>query len=355
MASRSSDPRDPPAAAPRHPGARIGSFAARLVSVTVACWLVGRGVGWSDVANSLRRARLSLLGATVLLNVLMMTVKAIRLRLLLGGRASVATCFAANLSGSALNNLTPFRGGDVARLWMLEVHAGVTKTSAAVIALAEHIFELLALSVLACLAAASIHTQGWAVSSAAALLFAMVIAVLIVGHAGRHPPGSESEAPQGKGRLWRLLHRRVQPAAAVLRSRKTVAAALALSLLSCLIEARMVTLTGDAVGLKTGTALALVVLFGINVAMAVPALPASAGVFEAGATLVLMRAGVVRDRALAFAILYHLVQVVPVTLAGGILILRNGFTLRGLRQGPGGRAVDSLDPVLATRAREEAP
>jgi uncharacterized membrane protein YbhN (UPF0104 family) len=333
--------------------ARRASVAVRLVIMTAACWSVGRGIAWSEVAGTLKHARLPLLGATVALNGLMMFVKAIRLRVLLNGRASVARCFLTNLTSSALNNVTPLRGGDVGRLWTLKLHAGVTKTFAAVITIAEHIVELLALSVLACAAAASIHNQRWAVSAGAALSVATVSAIVLVGYAGRHPPTTATDARGGVKRMWRLLRERVQPAAAILGLPRTVTAAIALSFLSCIVEARMVMLTSEAVGQPTGMALALVVLLGINVAMALPSLPASAGVFEAGAILVLMRAGVAKDRALAFAIVYHLVQVVPVTLVGGIAVLRSGLTLSRLAPATHGPAVERFKPVLAARTTED--
>ena len=92
----------------------------------------------------------------------------------------------------------------------------------------------------------------------------------------------------------------------------------------------MVVLTARAIGLPMTPPFAIHVLLGLNAALALPSMPASAGAFEAGVTLVLILAGVPKGQAVAFAVLYHLVQVIPVTVAGVAVISRVGFTLRGL-------------------------
>jgi uncharacterized membrane protein YbhN (UPF0104 family) len=66
--------------------------------------------------------------------------------------------------------------------------------------------------------------------------------------------------------------------------------------------------------------LATVVLFGINLALALPLTPAGAGPFESAAAAVLILAGVGKGPAVAFAILYHAVQVIPVTIIGGTIL-----------------------------------
>src|SRR5579871_1102864 len=92
----------------------------RVVVVGGALLYVARGVAWTQVGKILQGANLALLLAVVALNACMMTLKAVRLQLLLTSTASLKACFLAKLTASAINNVVPFRGGDVARLWMLE-------------------------------------------------------------------------------------------------------------------------------------------------------------------------------------------------------------------------------------------
>jgi uncharacterized membrane protein YbhN (UPF0104 family) len=61
----------------------------------------------------------------------------------------------------------------------------------------------------------------------------------------------------------------------------------------------------------------LLVLMAVNLALVVPfAPPANLGSLEVGATLALMESGVPKERALAFALVYHLLQVIPIGFAG---------------------------------------
>jgi len=60
---------------------------------------------------------------------------------------------------------------------------------------------------------------------------------------------------------------------------------------------------------------ALFVLLAVNIAIAVPS-PGNAGTLELGAVLALQAVGVDHNRALAFALLYHSGQVLPVVLLG---------------------------------------
>lgn len=70
----------------------------------------------------------------------------------------------------------------------------------------------------------------------------------------------------------------------------------------------------------------LAVLVGINLAITPPSTPAQFGAYEAGAAIALTIFGVPAEEAVAFALLYHVVHWVPITLAGGVLWLRGQRT-----------------------------
>jgi hypothetical protein len=245
--------------------------------------------------------------------------------------------------------VTPFRGGDFARVWMLERHAGVSKSAAAVVAVVEQLFEAIALSAMTAIAVCLVPGQRWAVLAAPTVLVLSVAILLVAGRAasaaGAAPPGPEP------GRVAALLARvrhHVGPAVRVLREGRVTGISLALSVVDWILEASMVVLCARAIALPIPVPLAFVVLLGINAAMLLPSMPASAGAFEAGATLVLVLAGISKHSAVAFALLYHLVQVVPVTLAGLLVSIRVGFTLSGLPARPA-RASSSSTPTRPAR------
>jgi glycosyltransferase 2 family protein len=301
----------------------------RLAVMVAALLFLARGVAWRDVAEVLRSASVPLLAAVVALNAGMMVLKAVRLRLLLGEIPSLTSCLLAKLTASAINNVVPFRGGDVARLWMLERHARISKSAASAVAIIEGLFELLSLAAIASVAAWMTSGQRWAIVAAPIACVAAAISLaalkrLQVGPVGTGQPAAAK--PWWPGWLARLVGR-MQPGTRVLRRTGTIPRALGLSFAVWGVEITMVMLCARSIRLPMGPALAAVTLLGINLALALPSMPASAGAFESGALVVLMMAGVDKGTGVAFALLYHLVQVIPVTLVGLGIVAKAGVTL----------------------------
>jgi uncharacterized membrane protein YbhN (UPF0104 family) len=302
---------------------------------------LARGVVWADVLDSLHDANLALLGLVVAANAAMMAVKAIRLDVLLGGRPRFWSCLLVKVTASAINNVAPLRSGDVARVWMLERQAGIPKPAAAAVAIVEMLLELAALAAIGIGAALRVPGQRWATGISPALFVGAVGGLFVLRRAGRATPPSPSAArsvppPSGIRGRFVALRARMAPGVVALTDGRTAALAVALSFLAWALEAIMVLLCARAVHLPIGVPLALLVLLAINVALVFPSLPAGAGAFEAAVAVVLTLGGIAKGPAVAFAILYHLVQVLPVTVAGAWIILRVGVTLGGLPAAFGG-------------------
>ena len=308
---------------------RAGLVALRLAVVGAAFLFLLKGVAWTEVTGTLRSTNVLLLLGVVAINGCMMVVKASRLRLLLERGPSFKSCFLAKLTTSAINNVVPFRGGDVARVWMLERHARITKAAAAAVAVVEAIFELISLAIVALVGALALHQQRWAVGTASIILSAAVVGVWSVKRMNRNRTVTIGDARPTTGLLGaiRRFSERVEPGVRALRKPQTVAVGMALSIGDWVLEMAMVMLCARAIHLSIGPALAAVTLLGINLAIALPSMPASAGAFESGATLVLVLSGIPKGPAVAFALLYHVVQVIPVTLAGLAVASRAGVTL----------------------------
>ncbi len=335
------------------------SLAARLAVVAAAFWFVLRGVNGAVVGATLRHARPGPLVAVVALNAVVMGVRAVRLRLLLRGAAGLLACWLAKLTASAMNNVIPLRGGDMARLWMLQRHAGISKTGAAAVAVVEGLFDMATLGGLALIAAAGLRTQHWAVGAAAVLGPGAAQLIGLSRRLGRRESASVQDAGRWRRAFIRLAAR-VEPGVRALRQPGVISRVAATSLLSWMVELCMVVVCARAVHLPIGPRLAAVVLLAINVAMAVPSSPAGAGAFEGAVVVVLTLAGIDKSSALAFAVLYHLVQVVPVTVAGTLVVWRAGLTLDRLpadrsdgadRDRGGGRD----QPVTSAMARPSQP
>jgi len=307
-------------------------FVLRAALPAGALALALRGVAWPAVTETLRGATVVPLLALVAVNGLLMTVKGARLRWLLGRAASLRCCLLAKLTASAMNSVVPFRGGDLARLWMLERHARISKTVAAAVAVVESLFELAALASVALVGALLSHQRWAALASAVLASLAAVLIAVARGLARRPTPAPGGAAVDRSWRLrWRRLRARIQPGLGPLGAPGVLGRVLAASLTTWTLEILMLVLCARALHLPIGPALAAVVLLAINLALAVPSAPAGAGAFEGAVVVVLTLAGVAKPAAVAFALLYHLIQVVPVVLAGALVVWRSGLTLERLR------------------------
>jgi len=298
----------------------------RGLTLAAAVVFLVRGVRWHDMTDTIRRAGFLLPSIVVAMNACMMSLRALRLRTLLERKLSFASGFVALLTSSAINNVTPFRGGNVARLWMLERASGVTKSGAIAISVVENLIEVVVLAAMGFAASWFAAGQRWATLATPAV-FALAIALLVLLRftAGRASDAT-SAAPNPTCRAgWRQRLRefllRSAPGFRALCQPGVPARALLLSLVAWTCETVMIVLAARAMGLQVSFPLAIVVLLGINLAMALPSTPAGAGPFEGATVAVLMFAGVGKGQALAFALFYHAIQVIPVTVAGVAVLL----------------------------------
>jgi hypothetical protein len=298
----------------------------RGLTLAAALVFLVRGVRWHDMTDTMKRAGFLLPSVVLGMNACMMSLRALRLRILLERRLSLASSFASLLTSSAINNLTPLRGGNVARLWMLERASGVTKSAAMAVTAVENLIEVSVLAAMGFAASWFVAGQRWATLATPAVFAVAVGLLVLLRFTAGHTVDATCEACDPTVRAgWRQrLHQfllRTAPGFRALCQPGAPARALLLSLLAWTCETAMIVLAARAMGLQISFPLATVVLLGINLAMALPSTPASAGPFEGATVAVLMFAGVGKGPALAFALFYHALQVIPVTVAGVAALL----------------------------------
>ena len=107
-----------------------------------------------------------------------------------------------------------------------------------------------------------------------------------------------------------------------------VAAMAVLAFAGWTAEMLMLHLVLGAVGLPSSAGVAALIVIGINVATAMPGVPANLGTFEAGVVFALAESGVGSDMALSFALLYHGLHMGPTVLVGGL-----SWTIRSVLKG----------------------
>ena len=124
---------------------------------------------------------------------------------------------------------------------------------------------------------------------------------------------------------------RVQRGLVACSEAKALGYSLAASLAAWGLEINVTALSMRAAGLHLPIAASIVVLIAVNLALALPFAPGNLGTLELGATLALLEFGIRKEQALAFALCYHSLQVIPIVIMGFLLVSR-GFPEQGARQ-----------------------
>ncbi len=287
------------------------STALRLIAAAVviaACLWFVRQIDLPVLGQALLRASLPWVAVAALLNFAQMLFRAWRLQALLRPVRTVGfgRLVRYGFAAAAATNLLPARAGEVLRVWLLKAREGIPATTSVAVALMEKVFDLVTLLVLVAplplLLPRLGQRFGW--------LFSLLVGtlVLLLGLAlwvARRRSGSEES----------LLGRFVL-GTRVLQGGRPLGVTLATSLAVWLTDAAEVLLILLALRIEVPAAAALLVLLTLNLAITLPSTPAQIGAFEGGAAWALVWLGVPKEAALAFALVYHVMQVVPVTLVG---------------------------------------
>ncbi len=306
---------------------RIVTLAVVVGSLIVAV----RGVSIRQLVGILRTTHLrALLAAVPPLLGVRMAVRAARFVAVLGPtKMPFRTVVSRLILAQAANDVLPLRAGEIVKTREF-VTAGHPLRAVLAAQGAEKLVELITLTLLCAPA-------------------------LAADFGGRTPLWALSLVVAGAASLLGWVGRRFQIGT------RRLARAFAWSLAADGVEIALVAATLQSVGLTPEILTILSVLAAVNLAIALPSLPGHVGTMEAGAALGLVALGVRHDQALAFALVYRVVEWAPATLAGGIVWVCRGLS-RIARDGPqpqvrlragatGDAAVNAPSPPDALRAR----
>jgi uncharacterized membrane protein YbhN (UPF0104 family) len=287
--------------------------AATLVAVALLCVVFVRRLDLGRLGAALASASLPLVALATAVNLAQVGVRALYSRALLAPVRviGIARLYGYNLALFAANNLLPARAGEWVRIELLRTREGVPRSASLAVALVEKVLDAIALLLLALplpLLLPGLPRSVWLTTTllgaGGVLALAVTIAFAIWG----------ADAPGWRGQLAR--------GAAVVRRPRSFAAALGWSVASHAVDAAAIVLCLAALHIHLPVAASLLVLVGVSVVLALPSAPAGIGSLEVGAVAALRLLGVDDERALAFALVYHAMQAVPVTVLG-ILPLRS--------------------------------
>jgi uncharacterized protein (TIRG00374 family) len=301
----------------------------------VFVWLALRNVDFAQAGRALRDASYWMLVPALLALAVGNAIRALRWQALFerDRRPPLAAITHAMLIGLLFNSILPARAGEAARVVALWREAGVSRVESLATAVAERVYDVLALLVLLFVAVPFLPEVSWLGKAAvvAAVLFAGIALTVVVLLRYRERPivwalrrvvSEERARDQGES-LVRGLSSFRHPATAVRAFVLTVASWLIFALSSYLLLLGFDFGVGFGAGLLTTIATALVLV--------IPAAPGGVGQFETAAIVALSAFGVQRSQALSYGIVLHAVNLVPYLVAGYVALQRHSRAVRRLR------------------------
>lgn len=290
---------------------------AGIALVIAMLWLFAHRVDWRDLGRAFRHAELWPLLVAAAFYFLSLAGKALVWRLLLAPKYEVPLrrLYRYTVSAFAAAVLTPARAGEVVRLVALKQRDGVLTSDASGVLVADKLLHAVTLLMLA--APLPLLLPGLPVWVEDSLLVCASIAVGVliaiyfaVGRVTAHEPHS-----------W---FARVLAGMHAVRDPRRMLASLGILALVWGCDLASVMFVLAALDIELSIAGGLFILFTLNLAIAVPTTPANVGTFQLGALVATGLLHIPREPALAFALLYQAVQVIPVLIAGGALEMRSG-------------------------------
>jgi uncharacterized protein (TIRG00374 family) len=332
-------------------------FILGLAVTVVSAALLIRLIDWDSTVAALKSANPKYIVFAVTCLLASLLAKTVRWRLLLPSNASITTprLYRILHISFLLNNVFPARLGDVARVAMTAKQPGLRFGHVLSSMLTERVTDSVTLIAGFVLVSPFLPIPeayrpwlhlAWFVLAG---LFALVAVATVLRHPlmrlatrfslGRFVPGNErmkEEAVSFK-EGWRQLF-----------SRQHVLRIWGWSWMAWLGAFAINYMLMKALNIDAPVTVAVLLTCTTNLAMLLPSSPGYVGVFHAAATLSLLPFNVGPSRALSFAILAHLVNVVPVSLLGGAFLLlgRESITITL-------RHKNKPDPETATVAAVE--
>jgi glycosyltransferase 2 family protein len=288
--------------------------------VVIACVVVfARNLRWHAVREAFRSADPGLLVVAVMLWVPCTALQGLRWYSLVRAVKSVPvlTVLSCAYVGYGASAVLPMRAGEAVRIELLARSAGLSRAVALGTVAIDHtvngVVMLLLAATLPFFLPVPVWTRVvvWSGVLVAGALFAVMLRLARKPSERLHPPGKLME-----------IVLRLRGGLVGLRNPRAVLGAFASAIAAWTLEIATTMVALAAFHLAHGVPQAMAVLFGVNLALAIPAPPANLGNFELGAGFALVALGGERDHAAAFALGLHALQIFPTLVMGGLFLLR---------------------------------
>ncbi|HET7602384.1 MAG TPA: lysylphosphatidylglycerol synthase transmembrane domain-containing protein [Gemmatimonadales bacterium] len=326
------------------------ALAAGVVLAGALLWWVIHDVKWPDLAAEIRAASPVLILLAIGLATATFPLRVVRWRLLLRAEDDSVLSFTplwhAVAIGFMANNILPFRIGELMRVWAASRLTRARFSAALSSVAVERVFD--ALTVISMLAVGlllaglpqGVELFGTPVTRLATASGILVAAALLAAIAVvSFPVAAERlirrlipSAPLAD-RLANLVEG-VRHGLGVLRSPARISAVIAWSVVIWLVNALSFWVMLRAFELPVGFAGVLLMQGVLVLGVAAPTTPGYVGVFEAVIKAVLLLFAIAPDRAVAYAVTYHITTFLPIVLLGAWSLAQTSLDFATLRKAP---------------------
>ena len=295
-------PAEEAAAEPKPSRLKIAARVAAFGAVAAVLFLFLRGLDFASLAAALRGAAPAPIALAVALNFVNVWCKANYWQAMLRPvkRVPLGLLFRYSIASAAGSVLAPARAGEALRIWLLKQRHGLPLPLSGTVFALEKLADLAALLVLL----APLPWLWPEEPPALALLLRVLVLVAVAAGAALWLAGRRLP-------FWRRF-----TGSELLRHPRGLLRAFAFVVASWLADLTVVWLVIAALGIDAPPSAGLLILLTVNLAIAIPAAPASVGTLELGALAAFDLLGLPRGAGLAFALLYHGLQVLPILLVG---------------------------------------
>jgi uncharacterized membrane protein YbhN (UPF0104 family) len=273
--------------------------------VAACLWFFVKKIDWHRLGNELVTAKVWPLVIAAALNFVLLIGKAVCWRIMLAPRYRVPTLRLTRYTivAFAASVLAPARAGELLRVWLLKKRDGVPTAEVAGVAIAEKLLDAVTMLVLvAPLPWLLPGLPKWVADSL--MICAGVAVVAFVGLF--IAVGRIREPDSWFGRFIAGMH--------VLRSGRRLVGSIATLMVVWIADWSMIWLVAYAVGIQLSIPAGLLILFTLNLAITAPSTPAGVGALEVGVLAATRLLDIPNEPALAFALLYHALQIIPLLI-----------------------------------------
>lgn len=309
---------------------KIGLIFSLGLSGIAIFWLVQK-VSFQEVERSVRDINYLGLLSAALIYLIGFFPRGLRWRLMLSTikNVSFSDSTHAVVLGYAANNVLPFRMGEIVRAFVMGKNNNISKLTCLASIATERVLDGIVIVTLLGLSMISLTEiirdaeviNNILLTGGLIFLFAVLTLIFILINSG------------GILRIWKRFFGQFGLAIidkflnslSFLRTKKIFLQVLLLSVVVWLIEGAMFVLILWLMGFQHSVAIGYYCMGIINLGILLPSAPGYVGVFQAASVFAFLSLGYSNSTGLAYGLLVHLAQYIPVTIIGIIVFLRFGY------------------------------